>query len=401
MSKKSCGKGDSCSFRSALIFTHVLAIDHRYVYLLQKFHYLDRLTSLLIVSTQMVHLLPNGSSWGNGHVNDEHHFGELGQLLETYGIDILMYTLLWIGFYLLVSMVPIPVSVCGKGVTDMSRTDELDVKNRVVAMCHGLFICLYCGHEFFYLHQTLVPTNEMFDAMSPVAEGGIVCISKACGQPNNSFENRIFCISLSYFIYDFLAMAYEGLLDWAMSLHHIAGVLGMLAVLSSNNSSYLLICGMFIGEVSNPFMHIRMILKRLSLRYTVAFEACELAFMVLYTSGRAGVATPIFYYICMCEHMHWILKVSMGVLWVQSIYVIVFSIRGAMVTHIKGVAKRRAAGIKMGRRHVHQRSYGAGGRLMAADPIWYVAGCYLFTALTPQELEILGIDPSKEEKQTI
>ena len=31
-------------------------------------------------------------------------------------------------------------------------------------------------------------------------------------------------------------MAYEGLLDWAMTLHHAAGVLGMLAVLDSNNS---------------------------------------------------------------------------------------------------------------------------------------------------------------------
>lgn len=203
----------------------------------------------------------------------------------------------------------------------------------------------------------------------------------------------VLCISLGYFIYDSLAMVYEGLLDWAMTLHHAAGVLGMLSVLSSNNSAYLLICGMFIGEVSNPFMHVRMILKRLKLRYTVAYEASELAFMTFYLIGRLGVATPIFYYIVMCESMHTVLKLSMGVLWLQSIYVIWYSILPTFAARYEGYRKRQAAGVVMGGGCVDRDA-----RLV---PIWRAIGYHLFTPLTELELEKLGIDPEAEEQQVI
>ena len=49
------------------------------------------------------------------------------------------------------------------------------------------------------------------------------------------------------------------------------------------------------AEVSNLPMHVRMILKNINLRYTKAYEACEMAYMILYMSFR-GLIAPLMVY---------------------------------------------------------------------------------------------------------
>lgn len=113
------------------------------------------------------------------------------RLINQYGFDIFLFTSFWISLYLFVSM--LPMSIFGKSAVGISKIDELDVKNRLVASCHGIFICFYCGYEFFFLRQGLSSSTD-----NPPET---ICIHTACGESNNVFENRIFCISLSYFIY--------------------------------------------------------------------------------------------------------------------------------------------------------------------------------------------------------
>ena len=174
-------------------------------------------------------------------------------------------TCFWTFLYIIVLQIPI--------VTKLPLQDELDVRNRVVSIAHGLFLCFACGYEFFFLMDYKDPNKAM-------------TLAAACGEPNNNFENFIFTMSSAYFLYDFLAMAYYNLLDWAMTVHHFASIIGMMLTLFSGNSGYLLICGMFIGEVSNAFMHVRVILRHFKMRYTLAYEASEISFLVLYIIGE-------------------------------------------------------------------------------------------------------------------
>jgi hypothetical protein len=52
-------------------------------------------------------------------------------------------------------------------------------------------------------------------------------IHSECGQTNTLFEQLILLNSGGYFLYDFVAMAYFGLLDIGMTIHHLVVVGGM------------------------------------------------------------------------------------------------------------------------------------------------------------------------------
>jgi len=237
----------------------------------------------------------------------------------------------------------------------MSSSDKLDIYNRIVSIIHGYLLTFGCGYEFF----KFVSRYE-FDT--------------GCGEENNELQKFILCASISYFIYDFLAMAYYGLLDWAMSIHHFVSVLGQILTLASGHSGILLMCGMFVGEISNPSMHFRMILRHLGLRYTLAYEILEILFIIFYIIGRMVVATPTLYYIDTCGSVNIILKVCLSLLWFQTIYFIYASMVGILMKRFKEMSNRTSHNIPM-------------------------KG--LFTPLTSGELKQLGINSSDEKKATI
>ena len=93
-------------------------------------------------------------------------------------------------------------------------------------------------------------------------------------------------VAVGYFIYDFLCMAYYGLLDLTMVIHHMSTATGMTFGLVVGASANVIVGGMFIAEVSNPAMHFRVMLKHLGLRYSKAYETSEIIFITLYTFGR-------------------------------------------------------------------------------------------------------------------
>ena len=77
-------------------------------------------------------------------------------------------TLFWTLLYVIVLYIPIKAM--------MPLQDELDVRNRVVSIAHGLFLCFACGYEFFFLLDYKDPSKQM-------------TLNSACGEPNNTFEN--------------------------------------------------------------------------------------------------------------------------------------------------------------------------------------------------------------------
>lgn len=89
----------------------------------------------------------------------------------------------------------------------LNRVDYLDMRNRIVSFFHGLISLFLAGYHTYFLHSE-------------------------CGQKNTDLEKLIVMNSAGYFFYDFVAMAYYGLLDKGMFIHHNICIIGMLLALA-------------------------------------------------------------------------------------------------------------------------------------------------------------------------
>jgi hypothetical protein len=138
----------------------------------------------------------------------------------------------------------------------LKRNDYLDMRNRIVSFFHGTATMFMAGYHMYFLHSE-------------------------CGQKNSDFEHLIMSLSGGYFLYDLFAMAYFGILDNGMLLHHGMCVMGMVIALIEGISANYLIMGLFVAEISNPAMHFRMVMKHLGKRYTKAYEVAELTYICI------------------------------------------------------------------------------------------------------------------------
>ena len=103
-------------------------------------------------------------------------------------------------------------------------------------------------------------------------------------------------------------MAYYGLLDIQMSIHHIICIVGMSMSLANDLSANHIVLAMFVAEASNPFMHLRVVLKQYGLRYTKAYESLEFAFMAIYIYGRLLIGPFLVYRVLSCDQSHFLFK---------------------------------------------------------------------------------------------
>ena len=88
-----------------------------------------------------------------------------------------------------------------------------------------------------------------------------------CGLISTQSEYLVLMSSTGYFTYDFIAMALLGLLDLDMTVHHILCVSGLCVTLQQEVGANLVVMGLFVAEISNPAMHMRIMLKHIGLRY--------------------------------------------------------------------------------------------------------------------------------------
>jgi len=142
----------------------------------------------------------------------------------------------------------------------------------------------------------------------------------SCGDPNTEYEANVVMFSISYFLYDFVAMMYYGLLDATMVFHHTIVIMLFTGPFSLGMGANYIIRGMFVTEVSNPMMHARCILKHYGLRYSLCYETMEISFAIGYIFGRIIVGTGLLYTVYMCPHNHPCLKHGFMGLYLQSIY---------------------------------------------------------------------------------
>ena len=154
---------------------------------------------------------------------------------------------------------------------------------------------------------------------------GIVCMLSClyylltvkfeCGVRTMQLDYNILIMSCGYFSYDFLSMAWLGLLDLDMTIHHLLCILGMVYTLLLNVGSNYVVLGLFVAEVSNPAMHMRILLKHVGLRYSRSYEVAEFIYFGTFFIGRFIMGHPTVYLTVSCQHMNFPAKVvSFGVI---------------------------------------------------------------------------------------
>lgn len=160
----------------------------------------------------------------------------------------------------------------------------------MVSFWHGLAALILSGYQVFF-------------------------VPYACGDATSAVSYFILVNSGGYFMYDVAGMYCFGLLDIDMAVHHCLCIGGIIVVLLSGHDACHVVAGLFVAEVSNPPMHVRVMLRNLGKRYTMAYEVAEYCYFVMFFFGRVVMGHPVVYDTVTCDSMHLFGKiVSLGVL---------------------------------------------------------------------------------------
>mmetsp|Transcript_1047 Transcript_1047/g.1920 ORF Transcript_1047/g.1920 Transcript_1047/m.1920 type:complete len:291 (-) Transcript_1047:44-916(-) len=223
----------------------------------------------------------------------------------------------WSLLYVVAAYSPLPLKPQN---AHLKRIDDLDVRNRCISFVHGFGIMLFACYEFYKMPGS-------------------------CGDANTEFEKRLIYTSVGYFLYDFSALCYYGLVDKTMVIHHWICIVGMSLPLTTNVSANFIVQGMFVAEVSNTFMHVRVILKHYGLRYTKAYETMEICFILLYIYGRILLGPATVWNTTFCPQNHPLVKFcSLGLL-AQSVF-FVFQMVSILRKRFKEISMRKLNRVK-------------------------------------------------------
>jgi hypothetical protein len=124
---------------------------------------------------------------------------------------ILYATILWTLYFIVVRNFVFKKRfiINGKQASDIEFKDFI---NRFVAIVHGLVSCIVSTY-----HTTFLKTE--------------------CGAINLPYQRNALIFSISFFLWDTIAMYFEGLLDNAMTIHHWLCILGLTMPLYENISA--------------------------------------------------------------------------------------------------------------------------------------------------------------------
>ena len=137
----------------------------------------------------------------------------------------------------------------------------------------------------------------------------MITVDQYCIRPASQEEYIILVITCGYFSYDFLSMAWFGLLDFDMTVHHVLCITGMIVTLVLGEGLNYVVMGTFLAEVSNPAMHGRIMLKFLGLRYSRSYDVTEFFYFVSFFVGRFVIGIPVTYMTVSCTKMNMLARI--------------------------------------------------------------------------------------------
>ena len=116
----------------------------------------------------------------------------------------------------------------------------------------------------------------------------------AFGDGNTQLHDLIACITLGYFIYDFLWSVYMGTEGVDMLMHHIVSIMGCAYVLHIGSSGPELIATIFGSELTNPFLQFRWFFRETNHYDCLIAKVNDIVFMLLFICVRLGPGSFVF-----------------------------------------------------------------------------------------------------------
>jgi hypothetical protein len=139
------------------------------------------------------------------------------------------------------------------------------------------------------------------------------------GSPTTEMQMTALTTSLGYFAYDTLCCLAielrEGQVDVATFLHHVATLAGLgVGVFQRVSGQELLLC-LLLMEISNPFMHLRFLLREAGWGHGAYADVNDLIFVCTFLLGRNVLGIPVVYYTMISSRTPWLVKAGgLGIL---------------------------------------------------------------------------------------
>ena len=156
------------------------------------------------------------------------------------------------------------------------------------------------------------------------------------GLPSATVHTMTFSFSLAYFTIDLVIAIYYGLMDRPMIFHHLGAMLGLAYGCFAQVSGRELLFAMALLEVSNPFLHVRWMLRELDLKTTTVYKVNELAFFAVFVLIRVGAGTWLWYYVVRSAAVDLFVKTSATALWAVSCLWLLMILRVFAAKYIMG-----------------------------------------------------------------
>lgn len=202
-----------------------------------------------------------------------------------------------------------------------SPKETYDSKTRIVSIIHATYASLL-GFADFFLYQTSI-----------------------CGQYNNELQNFIITTSMSYFIYDTIICLILNVSDVEMVFHHTFVTIAYYCGICFNHSAAEMLRGLLVADVSNPIMHLRLIIRNYGLKHTKLYLYCDLIYMVIYVVARSFFGFMACSWTVFCKGNLFIVKISAMFVWGQSVIFIRRMFKN-FVNRYKDYLERRSKNIE-------------------------------------------------------
>jgi hypothetical protein len=173
--------------------------------------------------------------------------------------------------------------------------DIHDTKTRVISIIHASLMFWVSVYDVLYFQ------------------------SDKCGDNNSYFQNFFMSASLAYFLYDLINCIRLDVSCNEMVIHHLFCMIGYYSGILYNNSANEMLRALVVAEISNPVMHIRMILKNFGLKNSKLYLVLELIYMVIYIFARMVYGTMVCYFTVFCWSNLWLVKIAGSIVWIQSV----------------------------------------------------------------------------------
>ncbi|GLJ19312.1 hypothetical protein SUGI_0347660 [Cryptomeria japonica] len=137
--------------------------------------------------------------------------------------------------------------------------------------------------------------------------------------PSSPLQIRALAVSLSYFMYDSICCLFETPISISNCIHHTVSILGLLGGIYYGVCGSELVGCLWLMEISNPFMHMRELLKELGYKDSDLSLVNDICFALIFSIARL-IMGPYLTYLTLTAINPFIIKATAFGLQVVSIF---------------------------------------------------------------------------------